>query len=80
MVYLDALDNFKPIIEDHPKDVEKFRELLDIAVTNLKEAKKRKEPGNGTLYHNLQQKTTEMLTRYKCWVHKQRRNENVETI
>ena len=24
MVYLDALDNFKPIREDHPKDVEKF--------------------------------------------------------
>ena len=47
MVYLDALDNFKLIKEDHPKDVEKFEDLLDIAVTSLKEAKRTEELGNG---------------------------------
>ena len=50
MIYLDALDNFKPIREDHPKDVEKFADFLDIAEANLKEARRTEELGNGTLY------------------------------
>ena len=32
MLYLDALDNLKPIRKDHAKDVEKFADLFDIAV------------------------------------------------
>ena len=81
MVYLNAIANFKPIREDHPKEVEQFEDLLDIAVTNLEEAKRTEELGNRTLYHKLQRKITEpMLRRYKRWVHKQRRNENVEKI
>ena len=32
MVYLHALDNLKPIRNDHAKDVEKFADLLDIAM------------------------------------------------
>ena len=34
---MDELKNFKPICVDHPKDAEKFADLLDIAVINLKE-------------------------------------------
>ena len=56
MVYLDAFDNFKLIREDHPKDVENFADLFDLAVTNLKEANRTEELGHGTLYHNLQRK------------------------
>ena len=33
MGYLDALENFKPIRQDHPKDADKFEDLLDVAVT-----------------------------------------------
>ena len=41
MIYFDELGNFRPVREDHLKDVEKFtRKLLDVAVTNLKEAKR----------------------------------------
>ena len=41
MIYFDELGNFRPIREDHLKDVEKFtRKLIDVAVTNLKEAKR----------------------------------------
>ena len=36
--YLDDLDNMKPIREDNPRDVEKFTDLLDVAVINLKES------------------------------------------
>ena len=39
MICLDALDNFKPNREYHPKDVENFADLVDVAVTNLKKAK-----------------------------------------
>lgn len=60
MVYLDALDNFKPIREDYPKYVEKFADLLDVAVTSLKDAQRIEEFGNRTLCHNLQQKMKEM--------------------
>ena len=36
-----------------PKNVEEFADSLYVAVTNLKEAKRTKELGNGTLYHKL---------------------------
>ena len=50
---LDELDNSKPIMKIDPKNVEEFADSLDVAVTNLKEAKRIKELGNGTLYHKL---------------------------
>ena len=34
MRYLDGLDNFKLIRQDHPKNVEKHADLLDVAVTS----------------------------------------------
>ena len=37
MVHMDQLENFKPIRVDHLKDVEKFADLLNITVINLKE-------------------------------------------
>ena len=33
---MDELQNFKPIRVDHPKDVEKFTDMLDIVVINMK--------------------------------------------
>lgn len=33
MLHMDELENFKPICVDHPEDVEKFVDLLDIAMT-----------------------------------------------
>ena len=50
MLHMDELENFKPIRVDHPKDVEKFAGLLDIAVINLKEENRIEELGNGTFY------------------------------
>ena len=74
---INKIIRWRPIREDQPKDVEKFADLLDIAVTNLKEAKRTEELGNGTLYHKLQRKMPErMLSRYKRWVYEQRKNED----
>ena len=36
---MDELENFEPMRVDHPKDVEKFTGMLDIAVINMKEKK-----------------------------------------
>ena len=33
---MDELQNFKPMRVDHPKDVETFTDMLDIAVINMK--------------------------------------------
>ena len=30
MLFMDELENFKPVRDDHPKDIEKFADLLDI--------------------------------------------------
>ena len=37
MLHMNELENFKSIRVNHPKYVEKFADLLDIAVINLKE-------------------------------------------
>lgn len=79
--YIDDLDNFRPIREDQPRDVERFADVLDIAVANLKEANRTEELGDGVFYHKLQKKLPEkMLSRYKRWVHEQNWNEDVETL
>ena len=64
-IYLEELENFKPIHTGYAKDIEKFADLLDVAVVNLKEAGRFEELANGSLYLKLQRKVPEsMLARY----------------
>ena len=66
MLHMDRLENFKPIRVDHPKDVEKFADLLDVAVINLKEENRIEELGNGTFYRKLLKKLPErIITQYQ---------------
>ena len=54
---------------------------LDIAVVNLKEARRYEELGNGSLYAKLQKKMTEhMLAQYQRWVYERSKTECVETL
>ena len=81
VLYLDELDSFKPIREDQPKDLEKFADLLDVAVINLKENDREEELGNGTFYRKLQRKLPEkMLTHYQRWTFENKKKGNVETL
>ena len=48
MQHKDEHNNFKLIRINHPKDVEKFSDLLDIAVINLKEENRMEELSNST--------------------------------
>ena len=66
MLHMDEFKNVKPIRVDHPKDTEKFVDLLDIAVINLKEEDRIEELGNGTFYRKLLKKMPErMITQYQ---------------
>ena len=63
--YLEDLDNFKQVRTGNAKDLEKFADLLDIAIINLQEAGQDHELENGSLYTKLQRKLSEsMLPRY----------------
>ena len=46
-LHLEDLENFKPVRPRYPKDIERFADILDIAVVNLKEARRYQELGNG---------------------------------
>ena len=55
-LYLEEIDSFKPICSGSPEDIEKFADLLDVAIVNLKEANRTEELQDGILYMKLQQK------------------------
>ena len=68
-VYLEDLNNFKQVRTGNAKDLEKFADLLDIAIINLQEAGQDHELGDGSLYTKLKRKLSEpMLARYHRWV------------
>ena len=78
---MEELENFKPIRAGYAKDIEKFADLLDIAVINLKEAGRQDELRNGSLYVKLQKKIPEsMLPRYHRWIFEKREDESVEVL
>ena len=66
---LEELNAFKPVREGNERDLEKFSELLDGIVVNLKDANQEAELGNGSLFITLQRKfNKELLCKYKQWV------------
>ncbi|XP_063441925.1 uncharacterized protein LOC134722246 [Mytilus trossulus] len=80
-LYIEELENFKPMREGIAKDIEHFADLLDIAVVNLKEAGRFEELKNGSLYNNLQRKMTEsVLSRYHRWIFESGKTESVECL
>ncbi|CAC5416212.1 unnamed protein product [Mytilus coruscus] len=80
-MYIEELETFKPTREGFAKHIEKFADLLDIAVVNLKEAGRFEELMNGSLYNKLQRKMTEsMLWRYHRWIFESGKIESVECL
>ena len=79
--FLDELESFSPIRNESAKEIERFSDLLDIAVINLKEANHTEDLLDGSLYHRLLKKLPQsMLTRYNRKVDEQRLKESVETL
>ena len=77
---MDELDDFKPIRDGHVKALEKFSDLLDVAVVNLQKAQMSNELV-GALYIKIQKKLSEnLLTNYHRWVINSKRKESVLTL
>ena len=55
-LYLEEVDNFRPICPGNYKEIEKFADLLDITIVNLREANHFEELNDGLLYMKLQKK------------------------
>ena len=61
--------------------MEKYADLLDIAIVNLKEANRFEELQDGLLYMKLQKKLpASMLTRYHRWIYENHKIESVEVL
>jgi len=58
-MYLEEIDNFKPVHPGNLKDIERYADLLDVTIVNLKEVINRTEElKDGMMYLKLQKKTT----------------------
>ena len=80
-LHLEELDQFRPIRPGNAKDLDRLADLLDVIVINLKEAGRKEELGNGSLYMKIQKKmTSTMLANYNRWVFEQKKVECVETL
>uniref|UniRef100_A0A8W8P1X9 CCHC-type domain-containing protein n=1 Tax=Magallana gigas TaxID=29159 RepID=A0A8W8P1X9_MAGGI len=81
MRHREQLDSFRPIRVGNSKDLEKFADILDIAVINLKDAGRTDELKNGSLYVKLQKKIPEsLLSTYHRWVYEKTKTESVESL
>ena len=80
-LYLDEVDNFRSICPCNHKDIEKFANLLDVTIVNLKEAKWLEALKDGLLYLKLQKKLpTTMLSAYHWWIFENHKLESVESL
>ena len=80
-LYLEEVDNFRPICLGNYKEIEKFADLLDITIVNLKEANRSEELKDGLLYLKLQKKLpTSMLSSYHRWIFEKQKRESVESL
>ena len=68
-INLEELENFRQIQIGNTRYLEKFSDLLEIAIINLTESGQHQELGNGSLYPMLQRKLPEsILARYHRWI------------
>ena len=80
-IRLDELNTLKSVREDNERDLERFSELLDGIVANLKDVNQEAELGNGSLYITLQRKFNKsLLSKYKQWISDNHQTKNVGTV
>ena len=77
-LYLEEVDQFRPIRANQADDIEKFADLLDVLVIKFKDSRKENELGSGLLYIKLQQKlSVPMLAQYYKSLHDNKEDETV---
>jgi hypothetical protein len=71
----------KPLKEDDVKELEKFADILERAVINLKENGRQSDLEAGTLYTILLEKVPgKLLSLYHRWLKENRQRESLETL
>jgi len=81
--YLVEVDNCRCICPGNHKDIEKFADLLDVTIVNLKEVNWLEELRDGLLHLKLQKKLptcTTMLSAYHQWIFENHKLESVESL
>ena len=74
VLYLEDIDNFRPIHPGNPKDIKKIVDLLDVAIVNLKEANRLEKLQDALLYMKLQKRPlATMLAIYHQWIFENRK-------
>ena len=77
----EEIDKFPQIRTGRAKDMEKFADLLEITVVNLKDAGRHAELENGLLYGRLQSKLpTSLLAQYNRWRYERGKTDGVEVL
>ncbi|XP_065198351.1 uncharacterized protein LOC135829896 [Sycon ciliatum] len=80
-IQLETLEAFQPIQRYNPQALEKFADLLEIAVVNLKDAGRHMELQNGTFFSRLLSKLTkQMVAQYQRWLYEHQQTEDVLSL
>ncbi|XP_065182634.1 uncharacterized protein LOC135813469 [Sycon ciliatum] len=80
-IQLETLEVFQPIQRYNPQALEKFADLLEIAVANLKDAGRHMELQNGTFFSRLLSKLTkQMVAQYQRWLYEHQQTEDVLSL
>ena len=67
--HLEAIQQFEAVRLGKAADLDRFADLIEVTVVNLKDAGRTAELRNSTFYQSLQQKLPEsLLTQYQRWV------------
>ena len=76
--YVEKLERVGSLSGSKAAELERFADLLEVAVVNLQDAGHTAELGAGTFYMTLLRKLSEqLLTQYQRWLFDNRRRENV---
>ena len=78
---MEEIGSFEQVRPGKAADLDKFADLIDVTIVNLKDAGREAELGNGTFYTLLQKKLPEnLLTQYNRWVFEQGKPEGVYSL
>ena len=80
-IFLKDLEQFPQIQSGNAEELERFADLLDITVINLKDAGEHRDLGDGCLYIQLQRKLPQsLLAKYHRWLFENNVTESVVAL
>ena len=80
-IFLEDLEQFRQIQSGNTKELERFADLLDMTVINLKDAGEHRDLGDGCLYIQLQRKLPQsLLAKYHRWLFENNVTESVVAL